>query len=481
MTKIEIKQGLRQAKLLICGKWVSGVNTQPLYDKFTGEVIAEVEMADETLVASAIAGLDAAFSRGPMPPAERAAALMKASTLIEARRFELIETIISEAGFARRDAEGETSRAVQTLIASADEARAIAGDVIPLSGAPGQQDRIAFTLRVPLGVVCAITPFNAPLNTVVHKLAPALAAGNAVIVKPASATPLTTQLLVEILIEAGFPADFLAVVNGSGSKMSNWLTSNEAIHFFTFTGSTAVGAKIHAAVGLRRTQMELGSIAATILNKDANIDLALAKVVNAGFRKAGQVCTSIQRLYIHTDIIDDVLPRYLAAVKALKYGNPHESDTLVGPLIEEAEAVRVESWVKEAVNAGATLLVGGTRQGSVMAPTVVIDLTNEMRLMREEVFGPVVCIHPFDDLNEAIDEINSTPYGLATGLFTQDVTVGLNAARRLVVGGVHINETCSSRVDLMPYGGVKDSGFGREGPKYAIRELTEERLITISL
>ena len=292
---------------------------------------------------------------------------------------------------------------------------------------------------------------------------------------------MTTQILVEILIEAGFPADFLAIVNGSGSKMSAWLTGNPTVRFFTFTGSTAVGAKIHAAAGLRRTQMELGSIAATILDADADIDLALSKVVRAGFRKAGQVCTSIQRLYIHQDIIDTVLPRYLTAVKALKYGNPHLAETAVGPLISEKEAIRVKSWIDAAIAEGATLLAGGERTGPVIAPTVLADVTPDMKVMQEEIFGPVVNIRPFSSLDDAIDEINTTPYGLATGLFTQDITRAMTAAQKLYVGGVHINETCSSRVDLMPYGGVKDSGFGREGPKYAIQELTDERLITISL
>lgn len=481
MNKMTSPTKPRSVRLLIDGKWVDGAGTAPLHDKYTGDHVADIAIADEAIVNRAIAALDAAFRRGPLTPAARAVALAKASELVEARKTELVETIVTEAGFARSDAEGEVTRTIQTLLSSSDEARNLAGEVIPLSGAPGQEKRLGFTLRVPLGVVCAITPFNAPLNTVTHKIAPALAAGNAVIVKPASATPMTTQILVEILIDAGFPADFLAIVNGSGSKMSAWLTGNPTVRFFTFTGSTAVGAKIHAAAGLRRTQMELGSIAATIIDADADIDLALSKVVRAGFRKAGQVCTSIQRLYIHQDIIDAVLPRYLTAVKALKYGNPHLAETAVGPLISEKEAIRVKSWIDAAIAEGATLLAGGERTGPVIAPTVLTDVTPDMKVMQEEIFGPVVNIRPFTSLDDAIDEINSTPYGLATGLFTQDITRAMTAAQKLYVGGVHINETCSSRVDLMPYGGVKDSGFGREGPKYAIQELTDERLITISL
>lgn len=469
------------APLLIAGEWTKGIGSKPLFDKYTGEIIADVAMADQSMVSRAATALDVAWLKGPLPPAERAVKLTKAAEILSSRRQDVVETIVAESGFTYSDAEGEATRAEQTLIASADEARSLSGDMVPLSGAPGQENRIGFTIRVPLGVVCAITPFNSPLNTVTHKVAPALAAGNAVLLKPASATPLTAQLLVEILFEAGFPKDFIAIVNGPGGRMGDWLAAEDKLRFFTFTGSTAVGAKIHAAAGLRRTQMELGSIAATILNDDADIELALPKVVRAGFRKAGQVCTSIQRLYIHEDILDAVLPRYLDAVSGLKCGDPHEKDTLVGPMIAESEAVRAHSWIEEAREQGAEILVGGTRKGSLLAPTVLANVSTEMRVMKDEIFAPVVCIRPFAELASVYDEINSTPYGLATGIFTESVNTGFEAVRQLNVGGVHINETCSSRVDLMPYGGVKDSGFGREGPHYAIRELTEERLVTISL
>lgn len=467
--------------LHVAGAWVDGVGTRLLTDKFTGEVIAQVAQADQATVSHVVDALHAAWEKGPLPPAERGALLNRAAEIVDSRREQLLDTIVAESGFTYSDAEGEVARAKQTLIASADEARRLAGEMVPLSGAPGQADRIGFTLRVPLGVVCAITPFNSPLNTVMHKVAPALAAGNAVLIKPASATPMTSQLIVEIMIEAGFPADFLGLVNGPGSTIGDWLAAEQKLRFFTFTGSTAVGAKIHAAAGLRRTQMELGSIAATILHKDADLSRAMDKVVRAGFRKAGQVCTSIQRLYLHQDILDRILPDYLDAVRGLKFGNPHERDTLVGPMISEAEAIRAKAWLDEAVNQGARILVGGERTGPLLAPTVLTDLSPDMKVMTDEIFAPVVCLRPYSDIGHVFDEINSTPYGLATGIFTDNVNTGLNAARRLHVGGVHINETCSSRVDLMPYGGVKDSGFGREGPAYAIHELTEERLVTISL
>lgn len=469
------------AKMLIGGSWVEGAGRGSVYDKYSGALLSTVAEAGREQVAAAVAGAKAAFEGGAPSPHERSLALTRAAGILRERHDQAIATIVGESGFTQADAEGEFSRAIQTLQASAEEAKRLTGEMIPIGGAPGQENRFGFTIRVPLGVVCAITPFNSPLNTVTHKVAPALAAGNAVVLKPASATPLTAALLVEVLLDAGVPAGFLSILYGPGGRLGAWLGEEQDIKFYAFTGSTEVGARIQAAAGLRRTQMELGSIASTILNHDADLDQAMPKVVRAGYRKAGQVCTSIQRLYVHSAILDDVRKRLVKEVKGLKAGDPHEPDTFVGPMISEQEAVRAESWVREAVDAGAALLAGGGRKGPLLMPTLLGDVTNEMRVMREEVFGPVVCIRTFSALDEAIDEINSTPYGLATGFFTNDLEAAFSAARRLEVGGVHINETSSSRVDIMPYGGCKASGFGREGPRYAVREMSEERLVTVSL
>lgn len=469
------------ARLLIGGKWVDGAGEGSVFDKYNGRLISTIAEADRAQVAAAVAGAKAAFEDGAPSPHERAAALTRSAEILRERHVPMIETIVSETGFTHADAEGEVARATQTLLASADEARRLTGEMIPIGGAPGQENRIGFTIRVPIGVVCAITPFNSPLNTVAHKLAPALAAGNAVVLKPASATPLTAAMLLEILIDAGVPPGFLSILHGPGGRIGAWLCEEQDVKFYAFTGSTEVGTKIQAAAGLRRTQMELGSIAATILNHDADLDAALPKVVRAGYRKAGQVCTSIQRLYVHGSILEVVQERLVKAVEELKAGDPHEPDTFVGPMIDEREAIRAEAWVREAVDDGATLLVGGARKAALLMPTLLTDVTREMRVMREEIFAPVVCLRPFAEIGEAIEEINATPYGLATGIFTNDLEAGFAAARRLEVGGVHINETSSSRVDIMPYGGCKASGFGREGPRYAIREMTDERLITISL
>jgi acyl-CoA reductase-like NAD-dependent aldehyde dehydrogenase len=385
-----------------------------------------------------------------------------------------------EAGFTAADAAGEVRRCKETLRLSAEEARRLAGDVIPLAGAPQQAGRMGFTLRVPLGVVLAITPFNSPLNTVAHKLGPAFAAGNAVILKPASATPLTACLLAEVLLEAGLPKGFLHVLPG-GADVAGWLIADERVRFFAFTGSTEVGRRIQQAAGLRRTQMELGSIACTILCDDADLDKALPKVVSAGYRKAGQVCTSIQLLLVQQPILPRVEQTLSSLVNALPYGDPRNENTVVGPLISEKEAIRVESWIEDALAKGAKRLAGGgKRQRAVVPPVLLGSIGDAMKLGCEEVFGPVVCLLPFRSLDEAIARVNATPFGLACGIFTQRIDDAFAAARRLEVGGVHVNETSSSRVDLMPYGGSKDSGFGREGPRYAVHEMTEERIVTFS-
>jgi succinate-semialdehyde dehydrogenase/glutarate-semialdehyde dehydrogenase len=340
---------------------------------------------------------------------------------------------------------------------------------------------MGFTLRVPLGVVAAITPFNSPLNTVAHKIGPAFAAGNSVILKPASATPLTACLLAEVLLAAGLPKGFLSLLPGGG-QVAEWILADPRVRFFAFTGSTEVGRSIQSRAGLRRTQMELGSIACCILCDDAKLESALPKVVNAGYRKAGQVCTSVQLLLVQKEILRKVETELAALVSALPYGDPNDPKTVVGPLISEKEAIRVEAWIAEAVARGAKCLAGGgPRKGAVVPPALLAGVDDSMKLGCQEVFGPVVCILPFDTLDEAVARVNATPYGLAAGIFTNRLDDAFAAARRLEVGGVHVNETSSSRVDLMPYGGSKDSGFGREGPRYAVHEMTEERIVTFAL
>lgn len=468
------------ARLLIDGQWLDGAGPRvAVRDKYRLQDCATATTADAAQVRQAVDAAQAAFRRGPLVAYERGAVLDRAAALMEQRLDDFVRTMQLEAGFTHSDASGEVRRAIQTLKLSGEEARRLAGDVIPLAGAPGQAGRMGFTIRVPLGVVAAITPFNSPLNTVTHKVAPAFAAGNAVILKPSTNTPLTACKLAQVLLDAGMPRGFLSVLHGSAEVVKH-LQDDERVRFFAFTGSTEVGRKIQQAAGLRRTQMELGSIACTILCDDAKLDVALPKVINAGYRKAGQVCTSVQLLLVHESLQKDVETRLAQLVKELPFGDPQDPQTVVGPVISEDNAVRIDAWIQAAVAGGARLLAGGPRQGAVVPPTLLTDIGDRMDVGCREIFGPVVCIVPFATLAQAIERVNSTPYGLATGLFTNRLGDALAAAQQLEVGGVHINETSSSRVDLMPYGGSKDSGFGREGPHYALHEMTEERIITIT-
>ncbi len=471
----------RVARLLVDGQWIDGEGpVVALLDKYRLQPAATVTTASRAQVEHALGCAHAAFRTGVPVAFERGAVLERAAVLVQEREGDFVRAMQTEAGFTASDAAGEVRRCVQTLKLSAEEARRLAGDVIPLAGAPQQGARIGFTLRVPVGVVLAITPFNSPLNTVAHKVAPAFAAGNAVVLKPSTNTPLTACLLAQALIDAGLPRGFLSVIHGS-SEVAGWLIDDARVRFIAFTGSTEVGRRIQQSAGLRRTQMELGSIAFTIVCDDARLDSALTKIVNAGYRKAGQVCTSVQMLLVHESIVDEVSKRLAAMVEALPFGDPFDPKTVVGPLISEADAVRIDAWIQEAIAAGAKRLAGGERKGSVVPPTLLASVDDSMKVGCCEIFGPVVCVLPYRTLDEAIARVNATPFGLATGVFTNRLDDALAAARKLEVGGVHINETSSSRVDMMPYGGSKDSGFGREGPRYAVHEMTEERMVTITM
>ncbi|TCT05202.1 aldehyde dehydrogenase family protein [Aquabacter spiritensis] len=471
---------VRADALLIEGTWTRG-ESEPItvLDKYHLTPVGTFASASAEQATRLIAAADAAFRQSTQTPYDRGAVLDRAAALVEARAADFVAAMQAEAGFTRSDAAGEVARCVQTLKLSAEEARRLAGEVVPIAGAPRQAGRFAFTLRVPLGVVLAITPFNSPLNTVAHKVGPALAAGNAVVLKPASATPLSAILLCEALVAAGVPAGMLSLVHSKGSVTAG-LLDDPRVRFFAFTGSTEVGRTIQRAAGLRRTQMELGSIAFTILCDDADLAKALPKVAGAGYRKAGQVCTSVQMLLVHRSIADAVERRLAPLVAALVAGDPHDPATEVGPVISLKEAERIDAWIAEALARGARRLVGGARRGALVPPTLLAGIDTEMRVGCCEIFGPVVCVLPFDTLDEAIARVNATPYGLASGIFTNRLLDALKAAERLEVGGVHINETSSSRVDLMPYGGSKESGFGREGPRYTLHEMTEERIVTIA-
>lgn len=481
MASLVHETGTRRARLLIGGQWVEGDGATPVFDKFLGTVIGEVTHAGREQVAQAVVAARRSFESTPLEPYERYRLLLRTAELIESRRQDFIPLIVAEAGFPVSDAANEVSRAVQTFTISAEEAKRLVGEVVPIESAPGHAHRLAFSIRVPRGVVCAITSFNSPLNMVAHKVAPALAAGNTVVLKPPQGTPFSAALLFELLLEAGFPAAHANLVQGPGAEVGRWLVEHPDIRFYTFTGSTHVGKQLQRSVGLRPITLELGSIAASIVCDDADLERAATRVAASAFRRAGQMCTSTQKLFVDHHRLDRFVPLFLAATRQLKVGDPRNPETAVGPMISEKDAMRAESWVHEAVALGARLLEGGHRQGAVLAPTVLTDITPQMRVSCDEMFAPVVSIVPFTSLDAVIEEINASPYGLATGLFTRDVMRALNMAKRIHAGIVHINEPSSSRADLMPFAGVKDSGLGREGPRYAMHEMTEERLITISL
>jgi acyl-CoA reductase-like NAD-dependent aldehyde dehydrogenase len=470
---------MTEVRLLIGGQWRDGAERADVLDKYRLTAYARLHIASPEQVRQAVAGAQAAYERSSLTAHDRGAILDRAANLIEERSEHFIEVIRTEAGFTLSDSQGELKRCIQTFRLSAEEARRLVGEMIPLEGAPHQAGRLGFTIPVPLGVVCAITPFNAPVNTVAHKVAPAIAAGNAVVVKPSSSTPNSSNLVAQALMDAGLPEGLISIVHG-GAKVAHALIEEPAIRFFAFTGSTEVGLDIQRRAGLRRTQMELGSIAFTVLCADANIDVALPKIAGAAYRKAGQVCTSIQNLLVERSRVEEVEARLVAAVKALPYGDPHDAKTQVGPVINVTNAQRIDAWVRNAAKRGARVLAGGELEGALLPPTLLADVPLDCEVSCQEVFGPVMSIEPFDSVDEAIARVNSTPYGLASGFFTNRLDFAMRAVRKLHVGGVHINETSSSRVDLMPYGGTKDSGFGREGPRYAIHEMSEMRMVSLT-
>ncbi|KAA0969800.1 aldehyde dehydrogenase family protein [Aureimonas fodinaquatilis] len=464
----------------MAGQWVKGSTSLDVLDKFDQSIAASVSLAGPEELEQALSAAAAAHRAGAPSPNARALILERAIPLIASRRDEFRKLMAIEAGFPQADADGEIDRCQETLRLAAIAARELTGEMVPMTGSPHGQGRMGFTRRVPVGPVLAITPFNSPLNTVTHKVAPAFAAGNPVILRPASATPSVAALLVEVLAQAGVPSGFIAHLPCTSANAEK-LVADLRIRFITFTGSTAVGKSIQAKAGLRRTQMELGSIASTVLCADADLASAMPKVVAGSFRKAGQVCSSIQLLHVHRSILDAVMDSLVRGANAMTVGSPAAAGTVIGPLISLESADRVEAWVREAEAQGARLATPFKREGSLIHPVILTDVKPDMRISCEEVFGPVLAVLPFDEFAEVIERANASPFGLAAGVFTKNLDIVSQAIEGLDVGGLHFNETSSSRIDLMPYGGVKDSGFGLEGPKFAVAEMTEERLVTIRM
>ena len=449
-----------------------------VYDKYRREPVAELPQATPADVETALDVAARAASEPALPASARATILERAAQRLADRRDEVITAYIAETGFTTADARTELQRAGETLRLCAGEAVRLTGETVPVEATPGSEGRLAFTLRVPVGVVCAIAPFNAPLNTVAHKIGPALAAGNAVILKPAELTPLCSSILREVMLEAGLPAEHLQVVNGPGEAVGAQLVADPRVRYITFTGSSAVGLGIKRRSGLAKTHLELGANSATIVWSDADVEAAASLIVRAGYRKAGQVCTSVQRVLVHAGIADALCDALRGRVDALVAGDPWAAGTDVGPLISEESAERAHRWITES---GARIEAGGERTGAVLSPTLLADVPLDAQVMRDEIFAPVVALHPVGTLDEAIAIANDSDYGLQAGVFTRDIEIAFAALRRLQVGGVMVNDTSSYHADAMPYGGVKASGYGLEGPRYAIYDMTDPRVVVFNL
>lgn len=468
----------KRYRLLVAGEWIEDDDTIPVVDKYTGEVIADVPVADGDTVEKAISSADAAFFEYSRTPAHRRSALLeKTCQLLERDREEIATLICREVGKAWKYALREVSRVIETFRFSAEEAKRIHGETIPLDASVAGEGRMSFYLRVPVGVLAAITPFNSPLNLCAHKVGPALAAGNTIVLKPASATPLTAIRLGEILQEAGLPPGVLNIIVGSGETVGEWLVTDPRVKKISFTGGTKAGEAIVRKAGLKKVTMELGNISATVIEPDANLDEAVPRCIMGAFNNAGQACISLQRLFVHQSIAPDFIRRFAEATEQLKVGNPLEKDTDVGPMIAESEAKRAMSWINEAVAAGAKLVTGGKRSGGVLYPTILSHVRPDMKVMCLEAFAPLVAICEYTVFEEAIRMVDSTPYGLQAGIYTNDISKALYAVDRIDAGGVLINDTSIFRVEHMPYGGNKMSGLGREGVRFAIEEMTNIKLV----
>jgi len=426
--------------------------------------------------------VEAAVQAGPAMRAltrdERSAILRRAHAALLERRDAMASAIVAECGKPIREARIEVERASYTLLFSSEEAHRLAGEVVPMDAEPAGKNHFAMTVREPVGVVAAITPFNFPLNLAMHKIGPALAAGNTVVHKPASATPLSGLLMAEIFEECGLPKGALNVVTGPGGEIGDLLTLHPRVNMITFTGSPEVGLRIRSMAGMKRVTLELGNNAAVIVDQDADLAEAAARCVAGAFAHSGQVCISVQRVYVNRRVRNDFLDAMSEGARKLAVGHPRENSTDISSLITVAEADRVGGWIREALDAGATLVTGGDRvQRATITPAVLADVPESARLMCKEVFGPVVGVNSFDALDQAIEAVNRSEYGLQAGIYTRDISRAFHAAERVHVGGFMINEIPQYRVDQMPYGGVKLSGTGREGPRYAIEEMTEPKLI----
>jgi len=466
---------------LTAGRWQQTATTTKILNPFNGDVVAEVCQAGSGDVEVAVQStLEGARVMRDFPGHLRSSLLQKVSVLLDARAEEIARTIMAEGGKPITDARREVSRAVHTFSIAAEEAKRIAGEVLPLDWTPATEAHWGLTRRFPIGPILGITPFNFPLNLVAHKIAPALAAGNAILIKPAPQTPLTALLLGEVIMEAGLPGGAVNIIP-CPNPVAERLVADPRFKLLSFTGSAAVGWMLKGKSGKKKVVLELGGNAGVIVEPDADLDWAAQRCASGGFVYAGQTCISVQRILVHESIADAFTKKLLALVAIVKTGDPADDATVVGPLIDSSATRRVESWIQEAVAQGARVLAGGARKESVLEATVMSQVTPSMKVSCEEVFGPLVTVTSYRQFEQAVAMLNNSPYGLQAGIFSQDVNRIFSAFRDLEVGAVLANEIPTFRAEHMPYGGVKDSGLGREGVRYAIEEMTEPRLLVLNL
>jgi glyceraldehyde-3-phosphate dehydrogenase (NADP+) len=468
-------------KMLIANEWREGVERREIRSPYSSEVVSSVCLAGERDVEDAIASAVTGFeAMREMPAYQRSECLMALCDGLRTRREEFARAIALEAGKPITDARVEVDRGVNVLTLAAEEAKRIGGEVMPLDLMPSSVGRFAITQRFPIGPIVGISPYNFPLNLGLHKVGPALACGSAIIWKPSLLSPGAATRFGELALEAGLPPGALNIVTPP-DELAERIVTDPRIRMVSFTGSTRVGWSLRSKAGEKRVALELGGNAAVLVGADADLDFAIQRCVVGGFSYAGQVCISVQRILVERPVYQAFLEKLVSAVNALRLGDPLLESTQVGPMVNEREADRVEAWIGEAVEEGAEMLTGGSRDGLMIQPAVLTGVTPGMKLSCMEAFGPVVTVEPFDDWEEAVDSVNRSVYGLQAGVFTRDFSRIFQAFKKLEVGGLIVNDVPTYRMDSMPYGGVKESGLGREGVKYAIEEMTEVRVMAVNL
>ena len=471
-----------EQRLLIGGKWVEAGPLMDVTNKYNGEVIERVATARREDVDAAItAAVSARPLMADMPAYKRSAILARTSAQLRERREEFARTIAAEAGKALKFARLEVDRAANTFSIASEETKRIQGETVPLDATPDGEGYAGFWNRRPVGVIAAISPFNFPLNLVAHKVAPALATGNTLVLKPASSTPLAAVKLCEVLVESGVPAGGINLVIGSGSTVGEWLVTDPRVDKVTFTGSAEIGRHILSVAGIKKVTLELGNNSPVVVTPDADLDFAVRRCALGAYYNSGQVCISVQRIYCQKEIYEPFVEKFVRASNAMVVGDPLDERVDVGPMIDSKEVDRIESWVREAQADGATILTGGKREGNVYYPTALTDVQPGMKVISEETFAPVASVISCDDFEEALRQADDTKFGLQAGVFTRDVNRLFKAVKSLNFGGVIINDTPNFRADLMPYGGNRQSGLGREGVKYAMEDMTNIQMVAIRL